>query len=292
MLRSMTGFGVGKAGAATDEVTVEIRSVNHKFCEVKARLPRELASLEGAVVKQVKERLARGAIEVTVKRSAVSSAATVPTVDVELARQYRRAFAELSAATGLPDDVRVQHLAALPGVVRMEEPRVDVESAQKSLAAGLDAALSALIRMREVEGLAMAQDLSVRLSLVETWSTEAAALSPRSVEEYRQRLADRISELAKGLSVEPQRLAQEVAFFAERTDVAEEATRLASHLAQFRTLMTAPEPTGRKMDFLVQEMHREVNTTGSKSQHPELSLRVVAMKAEIERIREQVQNVE
>ena len=117
-------------------------------------------------------------------------------------------------------------------------------------------------------------------------------LAPKAVEEYRARLADRIAELAKGVTVDPQRLAQEVAFFAERTDVAEEMTRLHSHLGQFEALLVAKEPVGRKMDFLVQEMHREVNTTGSKSQHPEISSRVVALKAELERIREQVQNVE
>jgi uncharacterized protein (TIGR00255 family) len=146
--------------------------------------------------------------------------------------------------------------------------------------------------MRGVEGEAIHADLEARLGLIERWSREVAQLAPRSVEEYRQRLTERVAELARGISVDEQRLAQEVAVFAERTDIAEEMTRLSSHLEQFRQMMAGNEPAGRRMDFLVQEMHREVNTTGSKSQHAEISARVVSMKAEVERIREQVQNVE
>jgi uncharacterized protein (TIGR00255 family) len=158
--------------------------------------------------------------------------------------------------------------------------------------AALEQALGALEQMRQVEGEAIRIDLETRLGLLERWSREVAALAPRSVEEYRQRLAERVTELARGISVDEQRLAQEVAIFAERSDIAEEMTRLASHLEQFRQLIAAGEPSGRRMDFLVQEMHREVNTTGSKSQHADISARVVSMKAEVERIREQVQNVE
>jgi uncharacterized protein (TIGR00255 family) len=146
--------------------------------------------------------------------------------------------------------------------------------------------------MRLSEGEAIHADLDARLKLLEGWSREVAQLAPRAVQEYQQRLTDRIAELARGVAVDPQRLAQEVALFAERTDIAEEVTRLASHLEQFRALLASSEPAGRRMDFLVQEMHREVNTTGSKSQHAEISARVVSMKAEVERIREQVQNVE
>jgi uncharacterized protein (TIGR00255 family) len=169
---------------------------------------------------------------------------------------------------------------------------MDVESATQAVQSALDQALAALEQMRLVEGEAIHADLDARLKLIEGWSREVAALAPKAVEEYRQRLADRVADLARSVTVDPQRLAQEVAVFAERTDIAEEVTRLASHLEQFRALMASTEPAGRRMDFLVQEMHREVNTTGSKSQHAEISARVVSMKAEVERIREQVQNVE
>jgi uncharacterized protein (TIGR00255 family) len=292
MLKSMTGFGAGRARVGDEEFSVELRSLNHKFCEVKARLPRELSALEPVVSKLVKDRLARGAVELLVKRQTATASGTVPTVDVALAREYARAFRELAEALGVPTDISWAQIATQPGVMKLEEKGMDVEAATQAVQAALDQALAALEQMRRVEGEAIYADLDSRLKLIEGWSREVAALAPKVVEEYRQRLSERVADLARGVTVDPQRLAQEVAVFAERTDIAEEVTRLASHLEQFRVLMAGNEPAGRRMDFLVQEMHREVNTTGSKSQHADISARVVSMKAEVERIREQVQNVE
>ncbi|MCE9672986.1 YicC family protein [Myxococcus stipitatus] len=292
MLKSMTGFGAGRARVGDEEVSVEVRSLNHKFCEVKARLPRELASLEPALTKQVKDRLARGSVELLVKRQASTASGTVPTVDLNLAREYLRTFRDLARELGLPEEVSWAQIANQQGVVRLEEKGVDLESATPAVMTALDQALSALEKMRLVEGEAIRADLDARMKLLEGWSREVAQLAPRAVQEYQQRLTERVAELARGVAVDPQRLAQEVALFAERTDIAEEVTRLASHLEQFRVLMASSEPAGRRMDFLVQEMHREVNTTGSKSQHADISARVVSMKAEVERIREQVQNIE
>ncbi|WNG25782.1 YicC family protein [Cystobacter fuscus] len=292
MLKSMTGFGAGRARVGDEEFSVEVRSLNHKFCEVKARLPRELSALEPALVKQVKDRLARGAVDVFIKRNTATAAGTVPVVDVGLAREWARALREVGEALGELAEVSWSVVASQPGVVRLEERGMNVESATQAVSGALEQALTALEQMRQVEGEAIRVDLETRLGLIERWSREVAGLAPRSVEEYRQRLTERVAELARGISVDEQRLAQEVALFAERSDIAEEMTRLASHLEQFRQLMAAGEPSGRRMDFLVQEMHREVNTTGSKSQHAEISARVVSMKAEVERIREQVQNVE
>jgi uncharacterized protein (TIGR00255 family) len=292
MLKSMTGFGAGRVRVGDEEVSVELRSLNHKFIEVKARIPRELAALETGVVKQVKDRLARGSVEVLIKRQTATASGTVPTIDVGLAREYARAFRELATALDVAPEVTWHQVATQPGVVRLEEKGVNVEAAGQAVQAALEQALTALEQMRRTEGEAIHADLDARLKLIEGWSREVAELSPRAVQEYQQRLTERVAELARGVAVDPQRLAQEVVLFAERTDIAEEVTRLASHLEQFRTLMTSSEPAGRRMDFLVQEMHREVNTTGSKSQHADISARVVSMKAEVERIREQVQNVE
>lgn len=292
MLKSMTGFGSGRATVGSEELIVEVRSVNHKFCEVKARLPRELNALEPHLTKIVKDRLARGAVDVTVKRAARASVGLVPTVDLNLAREYRRAFAELAVALDVTDNTSVRDIVSQQNVVRLEEPSVNVDDAAKAAEAALADALTAIEAMRQKEGLALHSDLSARLELVATWAREVATLAPKSVEQWRTRLAQRVGELSKGIPVEPQRLAQEVALFAERTDIAEELTRLESHLVQFRALLAADEPSGRKMDFLVQEMHREVNTTGSKSQHADISARVMQLKTELERIREQVQNVE
>jgi uncharacterized protein (TIGR00255 family) len=288
----MTGFGAGRANEGADEFTVEARSVNHKFSEVKIRLPRELSALEQALAKAVKDRIVRGSVEVQVRRAATAETRHAPVVDVALAREYRRAIEDIARATGASPEVRAYELALQPGVLRLEEQAANLERVQPAVLAALSQALDALGQMRQQEGGALEVDILARLRTVERLAGEIAQLAPQVVEEYRARLADRVAELSRGTPVDPQRLAQEVAFFAERTDIAEEITRLSSHLVQFKALVVSEEPAGRKMDFLVQEMNREVNTTGSKSQHPEISTRVVAMKAEIERIREQVQNVE
>lgn len=292
MLRSMTGFGSGRGVVGDEEVVVEVKSVNHKFCEVKARLPRELAALETALVRRIKDRVARGSLEISVKRSGRAAGGLVPVIDPVLAKAYRTAFAELAAATGLSDTTTVRELSALPNVMRLEEPQVDLAKVTRALDAAVDQGLAALDVMRTTEGRAIEADLLARLEAVERSVAEVERQAPASVEDYRKRLTDRIAELSKGVAVEPQRLAQEVAFFAERCDVAEELTRLKSHFVQFRALCAAPEPSGRKLDFLVQEMHREVNTTGSKSANAAIAALVVQLKAELERVREQVQNVE
>ena len=292
MLRSMTGFGSGTATSGSETLTVELRSVNHKFCEVKARTPRELAAHEVLIQKVVKERLARGSIDVTVRRALRTSTGSVPTVDLALAHEFRKAFDTVGNALGLGDEVRLRDVIMQPGVVRLEEPQMNVEDAGKALELALATALEALVTMRTTEGTSLKADLSARLALVTHTVRELRELAPLVVDEYRVRLKERVAELARDITVDPQRLAQEVAIFAERTDVAEEMTRLASHLQQFEALLVSPEPSGRKMDFLVQEMHREVNTTGSKSQSVGISSRVVILKAELERIREQVQNIE
>jgi|APLak6261679142_1056127.scaffolds.fasta_scaffold00013_2 uncharacterized protein (TIGR00255 family) len=292
MLHSMTGFGSGSASAGSESLTVELRSVNHKFCEVKVRLPRELSALEATLQKVVKDKVARGAIDVSVRRAARTSMGVVPQVDIALAKEYRRAWSELAKELELPNTVTLRDIAQQMNVIRLEEPQISLDDANKAVEQALLQALEALGKMREKEGLALHADLTARLALVAQWVAEVKELAPKAIDAYRARLSERIAELSKGLAVDPQRLAQEVAFFAERTDVAEEMTRLDSHLVQFHELLKSKEPSGRKMDFLVQEMHREVNTTGSKSQHAEISSRVMQLKAELERIREQVQNVE
>ncbi|HET8542634.1 MAG TPA: YicC/YloC family endoribonuclease [Anaeromyxobacter sp.] len=291
MIRSMTGFGSGRGGAAGEELDVEIRSVNHKYCEVKVRLPRELSALEADATKAVRERLARGGVDVAVRRSGAAGA-VAPRVDVPLAEAYARAFADVKARLGLDGGVTVADVVGAEGVVRLEERALDLEAAREALRTALAGALDALLAMRTREGEALARDLAARLDAVEGLVARAAALVPQTVEHHRARLAERVQELTRGIGVDPARLAQEVALFADRTDVTEEVTRLRSHLAQARALLAGAEPAGRKLDFLVQEMHREVNTIGSKSQSAEIAGIVVSAKAEIERMREQVQNVE
>ncbi len=291
MIRSMTGFGAGRAAEGDEEIDVEARSVNHKFCEVKARLPRELSALEIEVTRTVKDRLARGGVDVTVRRAATRSS-LVPRVDVALAEEYARAFRELRGRIGLAGDVALADLIAAEGVVRLDERPVDPDAVRRAVLGAVEQALTALTAMREREGAALARDLESRLATIEAIVAQVAELAPTSIEHYRTRLQERVSEVARGFTLDPARLAQEVALFADRMDVSEELTRMGSHVAQVRALLAGREPAGRKMEFVVQEMHREANTIGSKSQSAAISAAVVALKAEIERMREQVQNVE
>jgi uncharacterized protein (TIGR00255 family) len=291
MIRSMTGFGAGHGAAGSEAVDVEVRSVNHKFCEVKVRLPRELSALETDALKVAKERLARGGIDVSIRRAGAAGG-LAPRVDLALAQAYARAFEELRTRLGLPGGATLADVAAADGVLTLDEPALDLDAARAALRAAMGTALDALVAMRGREGEALARDLGGRLDGVEQLVAKIAALVPQTVEHHRARLSERVAELTRGIPLDPARLAQEVALFADRTDVTEEVTRLASHVAQARALLRGGEPAGRKLDFLVQEMHREVNTIGSKSQSAEIAALVVTAKAEVERMREQVQNVE
>ncbi|MBX7114068.1 MAG: YicC family protein [Myxococcaceae bacterium] len=292
MTRSMTGFGVATATVGEEQLTVEARSVNHKFCEVKVRLPRELSALEVTAIKHVKDTLSRGAVDLTVKRTSAAGNVQTPMVDLTLAKAYQKVFSDLANTLGLSNGLNVRDIVQQVGVMQLQEHKVNIDDAQKALAMVLEAALRALVQMREIEGKSLAADLTERLEEIAKTVGELQRLAPQVVDDYRARLSDRVKELSAGIPVEPQRLAHEVALFAERTDIAEELTRLKSHLEQFRALLADKEPAGRRMDFLVQEMNREINTTGSKSQHADISSRVVALKAELERVREQVQNIE
>ena len=292
MIRSMTGFGAGRGEAGGEAVSVELRAVNAKFCEVKPRLPRELAPLELELVKALKGRIHRGVIDAFVRREAGGARGSTPRADLALAAAYAKALRELKDSLGLAGEPTVQDLAEMEGVISLGEEAPDLEAAASALQRALSAAMDALDLMRRREGEALARDLSARLDAIEKGAREVARLAPLQVDAVRERLSARIAELTRGVPLDPARLAQEVALFADRTDVAEELTRLRSHLAQARDLVRSDAPAGRKLDFLVQELNREINTIGSKSQHAQIAATVVDLKAELERIREQVQNVE
>ena len=288
----MTGFGAGRGEAGGEAISVELRSVNGKFCEVKPRLPRELSALEPELVKTIKARLSRGVIEAFVRRETGDARGSLPQADLALAAAYAKAFRELKDSLGLAGEPTVQDLVALEGVISLGEAAPDRESVSSALQAALAAGIEALDQMRRREGEALAKDLFARFDAIEKGAREVARLAPDQVNAVRDRLSTRIAELTRGAPLDSARLAQEVALFADRTDVTEELTRLASHLAQARGLIASQAPAGRKLEFLVQELNREINTIGSKSQHAGIASTVVELKAELERIREQVQNVE
>jgi uncharacterized protein (TIGR00255 family) len=292
LIRSMTGFGAGRGEAGGEAVAVELRAVNGKFCEVKPRLPRELTALEPDLTRTIKGRVSRGVIDVFVRRENGSARGVSPRADIALAGAYAKAFRELKDALGLAGELTVQDLASMEGVISLGESAPDPVAAAGALQHALSAALDALDQMRRREGEALARDVLGRLDTIEQGAAEVARLAPLQVQAVRDRLSTRIAELTRGTPLDPARLAQEVALFADRTDVAEELTRLASHLSQARGLIASDAPAGRKLEFLVQEVNREINTIGSKSQHAGIATLVVTLKAELERIREQVQNVE
>jgi len=288
----MTGFGAGRGEAGGEAVSVELRSVNGKFCEVKPRVPRELAALEPELVKTIRARVSRGVIDAYVRREPGGARGSAPRADLALAAAYAKAFRDLKESLGLAGEPSVHDLVAMEGVISIGDTAPDPQAAASALQQALSAAIDALDQMRRREGEALARDLTARLEAIERGAREVARLAPLQVDAVRERLAARIAELTRGVSLDPSRLAQEVAVFADRTDVTEELTRLASHLAQARGLITSQAPAGRKLEFLVQELNREINTIGSKSQHAGIAGTVVELKAELERIREQVQNVE
>jgi len=290
-IASMTGFGAGTATAGTEEVSVEIRSVNGKYCEVKARLPRELSSLEGDAVRQVKERLARGNVDVFVRRTSTAPAST-PVVDAALVAAYAEASARAAKTAGIRDDLGIRDLLVLEGVVRLEERAPDPDAVSQALRAALGAALDALVASRRREGAALEADLRARARTLRELATKAAEAAPAAVEVFRERLHARVREVAGEPGVDPDRVAQEVVLYADRTDVAEELTRLVAHFDELDRVLAGAGAVGRRLDFLLQEVNREVNTIGSKSQSTDMARIVVEMKTELERVREQVQNVE
>ena len=292
MIRSMTGFGSAAGLWAGRTVTVEIKSVNSRFREVAARLPKVCAPLEEAVKKLVAARLERGRIDLWVQLGDAEARPPAVRVDYELARALAERLNDIRERLHLAGAVTLDHLLALGVVGRAEEPAPDQEELRAAVEPLVRAAVDSLVSMREAEGRLLGRDLAGRLTLLEGLNRrvgEAAAKAPGAL---LARLASRLAELKAGLAVDPNRLAQEAALLADRADITEEVVRLGSHLAGFRRLLESPEPVGRRLDFLLQEMGREVNTMGSKAQDLDLTGLVLDMKAELEKIREQVQNIE
>ena len=293
MIRSMTGYGRAEAQTASGRFTVEMRSVNHRFGEVLVRLPRDLAPLEDRVRAVVQTRVLRGRVEVTVIREDRATRTKTVRADVDLATAYAQALKELAGVLRVREGMTLAQVAALPDVIRVEETKEDLDTLWPQLATALEEATTDLVEMREAEGRRLAEDLETRLRHVEELARGVEARSRGAVGEFVTRLRERIAALLGEVPVDENRLAAEVAIFAERSDVSEEVTRLRSHVAQFRQdLRDAEGAVGRRLEFVLQEMGREVNTTGAKANDLEITRAVISMKGELESMREQIQNVE
>ncbi|WP_225072311.1 YicC/YloC family endoribonuclease [Desulfuromonas sp. CSMB_57] len=292
MIKSMTGYGKGQARVDDVTLTIEIKSVNHRYGDIGVKTPRCLLAQETEIRRRIGERLKRGKIDLYINLELASGSARMPVLNRELAAAYLEQFRALQSQFGLEGGVTPALLAGQKDVLTLSEGEPDEAALLASLDAALDQALDAMERMRMAEGAATQRDLEERFIALDALLEGARQRAPLIPAEWQGRLQERLSRLQNGFEFDVQRVAQEIAIFADRCDISEELTRFQSHLEQFRGLFEAEEPIGRQMDFLVQEMNREANTMGSKSNDLELTRTVVAIKAELEKVREQVQNIE
>lgn len=288
----MTGFGAGEIATTTGRYVVEIRSVNHRFCEIVVRFPRDLAPLEDRVRALVQTRILRGRVEVGIMRENHGKRPRTVKTDLDLATAYISALNDLKRALMISGSLDLSVLLSLPDLLKIEEEKEDPEASWPAIAGSIGRALDRLMDMRETEGVRLASDMHERVDRLIRLMGEIEARAPRVVEEYRARLSRRVQEMTGGLPVDAARLATEVALFADRSDITEEVTRFRSHLAQFQSTLAADGAVGRTLEFIVQELGREANTIGSKANDLEITQRVIAVKSELESFREQIQNVE
>ncbi len=290
-MRSMTGYGRRQFQADGREMTVEVKTVNHRFLDIGFRMPRNLSFLEEPIRIQLSAALKRGHADVFLNYRNNREAAREVSVDEPLLSAYMQALGRMETVSDATNDVALSHMMALPDILRVTEREEDREAVTELMRTTLDAVLGDVLFMRTREGEALYNDLELHLQQLEQLALKIAQKAPLVAQLYRDRLEARLAELNVS-PVEPQRLAQEVALFADRCAIDEELSRLSSHIQQMRSCMNGDGESGRKLDFLVQELNREVNTIGSKAADAEITNWVVAAKCEIEKLREQVQNIE
>ena len=292
MIKSMTGYGRREAAESGSVVGVEVRSVNHRYAEILVRAPKHLGVLEEELKRLVQRGIGRGRVELTVNVSGGKEAGKSLSLDRPLARQYHRLLLDLQRELGLGGKVDVSLLAGFRDIVSMSDRPPDTAKLARTVKKLATAALGDLDRMRRKEGAALERDTRDRLKTVRDLVSGVERRAPAVVEESFERMKTRVEKLLGGEAPDRARLNQELAMFADRGDVTEEITRLGSHLSQFDAALKSREPVGRTLDFLLQEMGREVNTIGSKANDAAISADVVRLKGELEKIREQVQNIE
>ena len=292
MIRSMTGYGRGQQTLGGMDITVEIRSVNHRYYEYSSRLPRVYGFLDERLKNYLQKTVSRGKVDVGVWIDTVDAPGSEVVVNHALAEGDLKALRELVQTYGLRDDVSVNALSRFPDILTVRKAAEDEEAIWEAVRQVTDEALAGFVAMREREGARMREDVLARRQTILQAVEKVEARSPEIVREHMAKVEARMKELLSTATVDEQRLLTEAALFADKTATAEETVRLRSHLDQLETLVNASEPVGRKLDFLVQEINRETNTIGSKVQDVELPRVVVDVKAEIEKIREQIQNIE
>lgn len=291
-MRSMTGYGRGEVDHGGVKFSVELNSVNRKQSDLVINLPRDFTVLEPRIRQKINEQLSRGRTNVLVSCEQGANGNRKLTLDTALARSYHDAMRALQTELSAPGEITIANILQAPGVMRFTDEGIDSAQAWPAIEEALAIALRELIKMRENEGRHLAEDLRSRLETIRSAIREVSALFPEVVKKFRAALLERINKAGLDLSIDDDRLLKEVALFADRSDVSEELTRLEFHLTQFAEHLGKEEPVGRTLEFITQEIFRELNTLGAKSNDAAISQRIVVCKAELEKIREQIQNVE
>ena len=292
MIKSMTGYGNSRQIIDNREISVEIRSVNHRYFELSCRTPREMGFLEEKIKGAVKSRVFRGKIDVFVTVGADEDEQATVTVNHSLASGYVNALKEIAQRYDVQDDISVSAVARYNDIFKVTKPEADEEKIWSAVSTVLNDALDKFVKMRSTEGEKLYEDINGRCSTILQLVAKVEERSPQTVAEYRKKLTERMNEVLSTTAVDEQRIITEAAIFADKVAVDEETVRLRSHFDQFEKVLNSEGSVGRKIDFLLQEMNRETNTIGSKVQDADLAHIVVEIKAELEKIREQVQNVE
>lgn len=288
----MTGFGKGEARGKIGMAAVELRSVNHRYFEVQSHLPSQLASAEDRLRERLKRHLCRGRVNLSVTFRRAGGEAQAITIDAAVAKRYYRLLTRLKAALRLRGELSIDQLLALPKVIAVEEAPNQHAALLRLVEGALGKAVKMLLRMRQQEGKRLARDVLVHLQTIERALDHVAQRAPQLVLEHRERLTKRIQQLTSGIAVDRYRIETEIALFADTHDIAEEITRLRSHITSVRQTLADGAEAGRKLDFLAQELFREANTIGSKAADTAATSLVIVIKGAIEKIREQVQNIE
>lgn len=289
----MTGYGKGEYENELYRFTVEIKSVNHRYNDISVKMPRHISYLEDSVKKAIKEKISRGKVDVYINLEYVNESAIDVKVDIPLALSYKNALEELRAELNIEDSIRLNNILGMNEVVKTERKNIDENLVADCLMKSLAKAIEYITEMRGKEGEELKKDMLIKLDNIESFLEVIEERSPSVAVEYRDKLRDRIDELLdNSISIDEERLSSEVVIFADKSSIDEEIVRLKSHIKQFISILEEDDSVGRKLDFLIQEFNREINTIGSKANDIIISKNVVELKAELEKIREQVQNIE
>jgi len=292
MLKSMTGFGKAEGESSLGRVFAEFRSINHRYCDISIKLPKRLAPFETRIKEMIRSEVSRGRVDVSLRLDTIGEGRLQLNVDLHLAEQYYKALMTLKEKLQLKEDITLGLLAGAKDLITAKEEMEDVEPYWQEIVLILKQSLKAMDDMKRWEGELLAKDLQQRLERIRGEMESIKQQFPSFLNAYWNRMHERLRSFLAGAEVDYTRFQQEVAFLAERTDITEEIVRAESHLTQFSALLKSEESVGRKMDFLLQEIHREVNTISAKANDAEISQRIVEIKSELEKIREQVQNIE